>query len=150
MATVIGGGDDGVIDGTGLKDRIYGGGGDDIIRGFAGNDKLVGEAGKDRIIGGEGNDVLTGDGTTDASFNDVFVFGANSGKDVITDFEVGKDMLEIAKGLNGIKSADDVIDHAHQKGNDVVIDLGDGNKITLKNVDLDALKKDPGDHFDIV
>ena len=150
MAT-IGGGGDGVLNGTDKPDKIFGGAGDDTIRGFGGNDKLDGGAGKDRIVGGEGNDKLTGDGKDHHSFADTFVFGKDSGKDVITDFEVGKDMLEIAKGLNGIKSADDVFDHAKQKGHDVVIDLGGGNKITLKNVDLDDLKKHPAeDHFDIV
>lgn len=149
MAT-IGGGGDGVINGSDIKDKIIGGGGDDTIRGAGGNDKLIGGRGHDRIVGGEGNDKLTGDGQG-GTYADTFVFGANSGKDVITDFEVGKDMLEIAKGLNGIKSASDVFDHAKQKGSDVVIDLGGGNKITLKNVDLDDLKKLPADdHFDIV
>jgi Ca2+-binding RTX toxin-like protein len=150
MAT-IGGGGDGVINGSEIRDKIIGGGGDDTIRGAGGNDKLIGGRGHDRIVGGEGNDKLTGDGKDSGTYADTFVFGANSGKDVITDFEVGKDMLEIAKGLNGIKSASDVFDHAKQKGNDVVIDLGGGNKITLKNVDLDDLKKHPADdHFDIV
>ena len=32
-------------------------------------------------------------------------------------------------------------------GKDVVIDLGEGTKIVLKNVDLDDLKDDPGSHF---
>ena len=150
MGTFIGGNGNGAIDGSNLRDRIYGGGGNDRLRGMEGNDKLVGEAGKDTLVGGEGNDTLTGDGTNGDSFKDVFVFGKNSGKDVITDFEVGKDMLQITKGLNGIKSADDVLDHAQQKGKNVVIDLGDGNKITLKNVDLDDLKKHPGDNFDII
>jgi Ca2+-binding RTX toxin-like protein len=148
MGTIVSGSGDGVLDGGSLRDRIYAGGGDDIVRGLGGNDKLVGESGKDTLIGGTGNDILTGD-STKSSYADVFVFGKDSGKDIITDFEVGKDMLQIRKGLNGIKDADDVLDHAKQKGKNVVIDLGDGNKITLKNVDLDDLKKSPGDHFDV-
>ena len=51
---MIGGGENGVIDGSSLKDRIYGGGGNDMIRGFGGNDKLIGETGKDRLTGGQG------------------------------------------------------------------------------------------------
>jgi serralysin len=150
MATRLGGNGDETMDGTAGRDRIYGGGGDDTLRGFGGNDVLVGEAGKDRLIGGTGDDVLTGDGTSKSTYADTFVFGKNSGKDIITDFQVGKDMLEIAKGLNGIKKATDVLDHATQKGKNVVIDLGDGNKITLKDVKLADLKKHPGDNFDIV
>jgi Ca2+-binding RTX toxin-like protein len=148
VSSIVSGSGDSVLQGTSLKDRIYAGRGDDIIKGLGGNDKLIGEGGKDTLIGGAGNDVLTGDAAR-GSFEDVFVFGRGSGRDVITDFEVGKDMLQILKGLNGIKKASDVLDHATQKGKNVVIDLGDGNKIVLKNVDLDDLKKNPGDHFDI-
>lgn len=149
MTTYFGGNGDEAMSGGGLRDRMYGGAGNDLMRGLGGNDKVVGETGKDTIIGGTGNDTLSGDGTTQNHFADVFVFGKDSGKDVVTDFEVGKDMLQILKGLNGIKNAGDVLDHAAQKGKHVVIDLGDGNKITLKNVDLDDLKKNPGDHFDV-
>ncbi|MGV3549559.1 M10 family metallopeptidase C-terminal domain-containing protein [Rhizobium sp.] len=148
MGTLIGGNGSGVLEGSSLRDRIYAGGGDDKINGFGGNDRLAGEGGRDTLIGGTGNDVLSGDGFR-KSYADKFVFGKNSGKDIITDFDVGKDMLQIFKGLNGIKNASDVIDHATQKGKNVVIDLGGGNKITLKNVDLDDLKKNPGDHFQI-
>ena len=148
MGTIAGNGGDGILSGSELRDRIYAGGGNDVVRGFGGNDKIVGESGRDTIIGGEGDDVLTGDSSRN-TYADWFVFGPKSGKDIITDFEVGKDMIQIFKGLNGIKNAGDVIDHAHQKGKNVVIDLGDGNKITLKNVSLDDLKKNPGDHFDV-
>ena len=148
MGSVWGGNGDEVLQGGSLRDRIYAGRGDDIVKGLGGNDKIVGESGRDTLIGGTGNDVLTGDSSR-SSFNDVFVFGKNSGKDIVTDFEVGKDMLQILKGLNGIKKASDVIDHAKQKGSDVIIDLGDGNRIKLKNVSLEDLKKNPGDHFDI-
>lgn len=117
--------------------------------GFGDNDRLHGGTGRDTLIGGTGNDLLTGDDKGGRAFGDIFVFGKNSGKDIITDFQVGKDVLEIFKGLNGIRKPADVIDHAHQKGKHVVIDLGDGNKITLKNVDLDDLKKNPADHFEV-
>jgi Ca2+-binding RTX toxin-like protein len=135
MATFQGDGGNNTITGTDGKDKIWGLGGNDKLNGAEGNDKIDGGKGNDKLTGGEGSDT--------------FIFGAKSGKDVITDFDVKKDMLEIAKGLNGIKKPADVLDHAVQKGKDVVIDLGGGNKITLKKVDLDDLKKNPGDHFDI-
>lgn len=125
---------------------LTGGKGNDKLWGMGGNDTLDGGKGNDRLDGGEGNDKLTGG----EGGKDTFIFGDNAGKDVVTDFDVKKDVLEIAKGLNGINKAKDVLKHADQKGKNVVIDLGDGNKITLKNVDLDDLKKNPGDHFDIV
>lgn len=139
---------DALIEGTNGKDVLYGAWGKNELRGYGGNDKLFAGDGKDKLIGGEGDDQLTGDGG--GSFADSFIFGRNSGKDVVTDFQVDKDVLVIRKGINGINKASDVLDHAAQKGKNVVIDLGDGNKITLKNIDLDDLKKSPDDHFDVI
>ena len=132
------------LKGSSGKDKLWGGKGHDTLKGGKGNDKLWGDRGNDTLKGGKGNDSLWG-----GKGNDTFVFGKNSGKDTVHDFNVKKDTLQIAKGLNGIKKASDVLDHATQKGKDVVIDLGKGNKITLKDVKLADLKKHPGDHFDI-
>ncbi len=138
------GGDDKLF-GEGGDDKLYGGKGDDKLYGGVGDDKLFGGPGNDKLYGGRGDDQLSG-----GSGKDTFVFSKhNSGKDVVTDFNVKKDVLQIAKGTNGIKKPADVLDHAKQHGDNVVINLGDGNKITLKNVDLADLKKHPGDHFDI-
>ncbi|HEY0124834.1 MAG TPA: calcium-binding protein, partial [Rhizobium sp.] len=71
------------------------------------------------------------------------------GRDIVTDFNAKQDILQIAKGVNGIKKAADVLKHAKQHGKDVVIDLGGKNTVTLKGVKLADLKKHPGDHFDI-
>lgn len=121
--------------------------GNDRLWGFGANDKLTGGAGKDELIGGRGKDVLAGDGTKDGSFQDAFVFGRKSGQDTVTDFQVGKDLLGFAKGAGGIKTAADVLDHAQQKGDNVIIDLGGGNTITLEHVDLGDFKGSPSDHF---
>lgn len=144
MATNIGGDGPNTIKGESFADKLFGNGGNDKLYGNGGDDIIKAGTGNDLIVGGKGDDTLTG-----GKGHDTFVFKNDSGKDVVTDFDVKKDVLEIAKGLNGIKKPADVIDAAHQKGKDVVIDLGDGNKITLKNVDLNDLKKHPGDHFDI-
>jgi Ca2+-binding RTX toxin-like protein len=131
--------------GKNLKDKLWGAGGDDQLFGGKSKDHLDGGGGNDQLTGGAGNDRLTG-----GDKHDTFIFGHNSGHDVVTDFDVKKDVLQIAHGLNGIKKPADVLDHAHQtKAGDVVIDLGHGNKITLKNVSLDDLKHHPNDHFDI-
>jgi Ca2+-binding RTX toxin-like protein len=151
MATISDPGwdDPNYVEGSTAADRLFGRGGNDSIRGLDGHDRLFGASGKDTLIGGTGNDVLRGDKAGGTHYADVFVFGGNSGKDVVADFDVNKDLLQIWKGLNGIQKAADVLDHARQKGKDVVIDLGEGSKITLKNVDLEELKKNPGDHFHI-
>ena len=144
MVTKQGTSGDDSLSGSKGKDKLWGGKGNDTLKGGKGSDKLLGGDGNDTLFGGKGNDKLWGgDGS------DTFVFGKNSGKDVIYDFDVKKDMLQIAKGLNGIKKPADVLKHATQNGKNVVIDLGKGNKITLKDVKLADLKKHPGDHFDI-
>lgn len=143
MATPIGHGDNTII-GKSFGEKLFGGGGDDKVYGQGGNDVINGGSGDDLIGGGKGDDKLIG-----GNGMDTFVFKKDSGKDIITDFNTKNDVLKIAQGLNGIKKPSDVLEHASQKGKDVIINLGDGNKITLKNVDLDDLKKHPGDHFDI-
>ncbi|MCV3769065.1 calcium-binding protein [Rhizobium sp. TRM95796] len=160
------GGNDNLYGGNG-KDRVFGGDGDDTVRGGSGpdflsggagrdklwgntgNDTLNGGSGKDRLVGGGGDDTLQGDSTNGGKYADVFVFHKDSGKDVVVDFDVDRDVLQISKGLNKINSAADVIKKSTQVGDDVVINLGEGNKITLKDVKLSDLKQKPGDHFDV-
>lgn len=79
-----------IVDGGMGDDTIFGSGGKDLLSGSAGTDWIHGGRGKDTIAGGAGNDVLSG-----GAGEDVFVFrsGKLSGRDVITDFESGKDLL---------------------------------------------------------
>src|SRR6185436_13587412 len=71
--------------------------GDDTLMSFAGNDTLDGGGGLDLFLGGAGRDVLTG-----GAGNDIFVFGTkDSGvtratRDVINDFEPGKDSINLS------------------------------------------------------
>ena len=127
--------DDGVTD---FQDFLFGKQGKDELFGLGGDDFLNGGQGKDELTGGEGNDT--------------FVLTKGSGKDTIMDFEIGSDVIQIAKGgMKGIKSPADVLDKAKQlKNGDIEINLGKGTKIILKNVDLDELKKNPNDHFEII
>lgn len=85
---------------------ITGGDGNDNITGGAKGDVLVGGAGNDTLTGGVGADTLTG-----GAGNDTFVIGANGGTadttfssstvtDVITDFESGKDRLQLSQAVN--------------------------------------------------
>lgn len=124
--------------GTKLKDQLFGQGG---------NDKLDGGKGDDVVVGGQGSDSLTG-----GKGADTFVFGKDDFTkkmvDTVSDFTLKDgDILQIAKGLGGIKTVKDVVKAASQDGKDVVIDLGHGNKITLKGVDFHDFKKNPGDHI---
>ncbi|WP_338067654.1 VCBS domain-containing protein, partial [Neisseria weixii] len=64
---------------------------DDRIDG--GNDTLIGGSGNDILFGGAGNDTLTGGVGADKF---VFLANGNSGRDVITDFQAGKDKVVFA------------------------------------------------------
>jgi Ca2+-binding RTX toxin-like protein len=77
-------------------DVLHGGAAADVLNGGGGRDHLFGDAGADRLRGGLGNDVLTG-----GSGADVFIFasiaetGTTGGHDVITDFTVGSDRINL-------------------------------------------------------
>ena len=129
--------------GTNKPDKLVGSSFKDKLFGLGGNDKIKGMDGDDVIEGGKGNDLLWG-----GKGSDTFVFGSGEGRDHINDFDVNNDVIAI-KGVKGINTAEDVLAHAKQKGKHVEIDLGKGDKITLKFVKLEDLKKNPEDHFDV-
>ncbi len=94
-------------------------GGDDTLSGGAGNDLLDGGYGNDELSGGPGADV--------------FVFAYDSGYDVITDFRIDEDSIDLS-ALDGIDTIDDL--NLQQQGDDLVIDLlaNGGGEITLQDV----------------
>lgn len=66
----------------------------DELAGNSGANRIEGGAGDDNITGGGGNDTLTGgDG------DDTFHFAKGFGRDVITDFESGSDLLVLSESL---------------------------------------------------
>lgn len=101
-----------VVTGLGGEDRLYGengndtlngGAGHDLLDGGRGNDILNGQIGNDFLVGGRGDDRLTGgDG------RDTFVFGANSGHDIVTDFATASDTIRLSDGVTifGTSSSD--------------------------------------------
>ncbi|MDB2407985.1 hypothetical protein N9W17_05660 [Jannaschia sp.] len=103
--------------------------GADTLFGGTGNNVVDGQGGDDRIDGGIGRDTLTGgDGA------DVFVFASGSGADTITDFEIGSDRVEF--DFDGISRVRELVrsTDVSQEGDDVVIDFGDGDVLTLLGV----------------
>lgn len=130
---VFGRGGDDSINGTSKGDVLHGGSGNDSLQGWAGNDRLFGGEGDDRLDGGKGNDQLFG-----GLGNDTFVFGKQSGHDVILDFnnDVGyKDIISFEKGL--FKDAQDLAAHSSQKGDNVVIHISRSDSITIEHAMLD-------------
>jgi len=103
------------ITGNGSANFLYGMQGNDVLRGEAGADKLYGGTNNDQLFGGVGNDSLfgdAGDDTLDGGANkdtmtggvgsDTFVFasasnaGLNATRDVITDFDVTADFIDLS------------------------------------------------------
>ncbi len=95
--------------GLGGKDTLIGGKGKDYLDGGTGNDCLRGGTGADTLVGGTGNDT--------------FLYASGDGKDIIKDYEAGKDVIKLTKGTITGKKA---------KGKDVILTVGTGS-MTLKN-----------------
>ena len=128
---------DGMIDGYSLvnapnvENLTLGGSYNSPATGNDLNNIIVGNAGNNMIDGGKGDDVLTG-----GAGSDTFVIKTGNGNDVITDFQTGAggDVLQI----NGasFKTIADVTAAMQQVGTDVVLSLGNGEKITLENTQI--------------
>lgn len=122
-----GGGEDRISGGKG-NDLLSGDDGRDLLRGGAGNDRLFGGSDRDRLVGGTGDDRLEGGGG-----NDVFLFAGDFGNDRIVDFahEMRGERINLSD-VGAIGSFRDLgRNHLFQDGDDVIIDDGKGNTITL-------------------
>jgi Ca2+-binding RTX toxin-like protein len=76
--------------GNAAANRLEGRGGADTIDGGGGADTLLGGAGSDRLTGGSGGDT--------------FIFNKGDGHDIITDFGVGADLLDLSSPMSaGLK-----------------------------------------------
>lgn len=102
--------DNDTIYGGDHNDKIKGGRGDDALHGEDGDDKVLGNHGKDVVTGGDDDDILDGGSSADrlnggkghdvltgGNGKDVFVFTSEGGmgQDRITDWEDGKDRLDL-------------------------------------------------------
>ena len=102
-------GDD-TLQGNAGNDSLFGQEGDDLLFGNGGADQLTGNSGDDTLVGGTGNDIfLGGDGS------DRFLFEENNGADVITQFVVAEDTIEIAANL-GFANGTEVLNAVTQTG----------------------------------
>lgn len=124
-------GADTLLGGNGV-DTLAGGAGDDSLSAGSGDDSLAGGANRDTLVGDNGADTLTGGAGDDklegGSGADRFIFGPDSGDDLIVDFKVGSDVLEFT-GLT-------VLDYS-SVGGDAVIAFTDGSSIQLAGVTLE-------------
>lgn len=98
-------------------------------RGTSGNDTISGSAWNDTLAGGAGNDTMSG-----GAGSDTFVFRANLGQDVVTDFTTGTDVLEFRDGVFADAAA--ALAAATSSGSDTLITIDASNTVLLKNVSL--------------
>jgi hypothetical protein len=95
---------------------------------------LDGTAGKDVIFATGWQDTLTGHGGADT-----FVFSSevgSAGQDLITDFDVHDDKIDL-RGAPGIQELADLA--ATQEGADTILHLGGDDTIRLQGVDINQL-----------
>jgi len=159
---IIEGGDVGdfLLSGGAGNDFIFGGGyadiGTNVMDGGAGNDILV--AGGHKT--GQLSQYLASnpftpstpinaftsitqsvaDNSVGRSYN-VFAFHNNSGNDRIFNFHVSTDKIQIDVGINGsnITNLSTLIQHTTISGDNLSIDLGNNNTVTLVGVDIAGL-----------
>ena len=81
------------------------------------------------MFGGAGNDKLWGG--TEA---DVFVYSNAFGADIITDFSVSEDKLDLQS--LGIGSTVELLPYARNNGASFVLNFGTGNMITIWNAQV--------------
>lgn len=101
--SLTGGANDDQLYGYAGNDVLRGGAGADLIRGGAGNDRLLGETGQDVLVGGKGNDTLSGGGDGNLFRWEYLDQGSvgNAAVDVVTDFNLAKDSLDVRALLRG-------------------------------------------------
>ena len=100
----------------------------DTLTGNHANNVINGRAGDDTMSGGDGG-------------VNTFVFHRGDGRDTILDFGLFSsfDAFEIHDGI--FATATDALRASTQTGNDVTINLGSGQQITLKNTSLSNLSE---------
>jgi serralysin len=84
------------------KDRLEGGYGKDQLFGKAGNDRMFGDGGEDILVGGLGKDIMFGGlGADTFRFDAAADSESANGIDVIKDFQVGSDVLDLSELVAG-------------------------------------------------
>ena len=107
-----------VVEGEAGNDRLYDAFGANLLNGRGGNDDLFDGAGNSLMIGGKGNDRLTLGGG-----RDIVAFNRGDEKDVVRG--TGDAVLSLGGGIRYQDLA------LRRSGDDLVVEVGDGERITL-------------------
>jgi len=138
MDWVVGGKDNDIIFGESGDDIAYGNLGDDTVGGGTGNDIVRGGQGDDIVRGDDGADTIAGDRGSDTMSGgigpDRFISFSDAGTDRIIDFNYDEgDRLRLDPGTTFSVA---------QVDSDVVVDLGNFNRVVLTGVRLEFLGSD--------
>ncbi|WP_420403776.1 calcium-binding protein [Nisaea sp.] len=146
---IAGGAGDDMLMGNRDSDVAYGNIGSDVVYGNQQDDTLFGGAGNDTLYGGQDADVLEGGKDDDALHGnlggDQFVFRNDSGVDVIYDFVGGTDRILVTANINGLavtEAADLALRISSDATGNAVIDLGNGNVVTIDGLSATDLVRD--------
>lgn len=136
--TLEGGAGDDRLFGGNYGDTLFGGNGDDELSGDASSDTLSGGRGTDRLFGGDGADTLDGGAGDDILFGgsngDYFVFGRDTGRDRLRDFDAFDRIDLRGTGL----TMDDLSFSARGGGADTLLRIGDtGMELLVRDVAVD-------------
>jgi peroxidase len=118
---------DGSIEGSSAKDLAIGSKYNELIRTYDGDDDIYAGAGNDVISAGGGNDWIWG-----GPGKDIFIFEEYSGKDVVKDFSVRDDKLDLTDyGIDTWKEAKSLI---KKTSTGVILRLDNDNSVELVGV----------------
>ncbi len=135
--TLIGGSGNDTLNGGNGGDDVFGGAGRDYIVGGNGSDFLDGGKGSDFIEGGNGTDTITGGSGDDSMAGgngpDTFIFLPGDGSDIIADFSVGSDAIDL-QGGQSISSFAEVDTDGSGGVDSTLIQFADGGSVILINV----------------
>ncbi len=104
---------------------------DVIVNGGLGNDEIIGGDGNDNLNGGGDDDLLTG-----GLGLDTFTFEDFAGNNIVTDFSITDDSLDVGSIFNDFQA---VLGSTDQIGNDALIVLGNDSSVLLVGVDVNSL-----------
>lgn len=132
---VVGGQDEDLLFGDNGFDIVYGNLGNDTVSGGNGNDWVRGGQGDDLLLGGTGNDFMSGDRGNDTIYGgtgaDQFNLVSGAAVDRVMDFSAAEgDFVTIEGGLAYTLSF---------VGGDAVIDIGNGDRMTLAGISNSSL-----------
>ena len=134
------------------ENRLNGGVGDDIL--VAGGSKtrhldqflthhqdLVSTLKTNQKWGSVASIVNSDTDDTGGGVHNIFDVHSSSGHDKIFNFHAATDKIQLDRGLNGsdIRDLDSLLQHIQISENDLSIDLGGGNSVTLIGVDIAGL-----------